>query len=576
MGAAALVVERDVAGHDRGAEHLAGLRHAGDGLAQRVGRPRPLGVAEVQAVRDRRGLGAAAGDVERGLGDRLGPAAARIERDARAVAVERDRDRALRGRQPHDAGVAAGPGDRARADDLVVLLVDPGLGADVGRGQQAQQECARVVDGRHVRGRDGLVGEARRALGVERVAGRVGERLGGHVADLLVLPAAAQAAVVGDLADGRARQLPACADGLDLGEARGLDDGGHALLRLRDHDLERLHPGLAQRHRVELDLEPDLAARGHLRERRREPRGAEILQRDDERGKLERALEQLLARERVADLHRGALVGAVLVEILRGQDARPADAVAARGGAEEHDQVADARGARAHQLVGAQEADAERVDERVVAVGGVEDRLTADVRDTHAVAVAADAAHDPVEQPPRAILLERPEPQRVEDRDRPRAHGEDVAQDPAHAGRGALVGLDRGGVVVALDLEGDREAVADVDHAGVLTGPLQHAAAVRRQAPELEARVLVTAMLRPQQRVDGQLEVVRGALEGLLDLRVLGVRQPEGTMERLVGRLCHASTGCYRTRPSYRPSPRSGVGRGGRTTGRHHGLANRR
>ena len=81
----------------------------------------------------------------------------------------------------------------------------------------------------------------------------------------------------------RAGQLVAGADGLHLGEPRGLDDGGHALLRLRDHDLERLHPGLAQRHGVELDLEPDLAARGHLGERRREAGGAEILQRDDER-----------------------------------------------------------------------------------------------------------------------------------------------------------------------------------------------------------------------------------------------------------------------------------------------------
>jgi hypothetical protein len=49
-------------------------------------------------------------------------------------------------------------------------------------------------------------------------------------------------------------------------------------------------------------------------------------------------------------------------------------------------------------------------------------------------------------------------------------------------------------------------------------------------------------MLRPEQREDGQLEVVRRSLERSLDLRVLGVRQPEGTMERLLGRLCHAFT----------------------------------
>jgi hypothetical protein len=88
----------------------------------------------------------------------------------------------------------------------------------------------------------------------------------------------------------------------------------------------------------------------------------------------------------------------------------------------------------------------------------------------------------------------------------------------------------------------DGEAVADVDHARILTRARQHAPSVHGQAPQLQARVLVAAMLRPQEREDGELEVVGRPLERLLDLRVLGVRQPEGTMERLLGRLCHASS----------------------------------
>ena len=65
-------------------------------------------------------------------------------------------------------------------------------------------------------------------------------------------------------------------------------------------------------------------------------------------------------------------------------------------------------------------------------------------------------------------MVGRAEAERVQRRDRPRAHGEDVAQDAADAGRRALVGLDEGRVVVALHLEDDGEAVADVDDAGVL------------------------------------------------------------------------------------------------------------
>ena len=104
--AGVLVVERDVARDDRRLEGLAGLGHAGDRLAQRVRRRRALGVAEVEAVRDRGGVGAAAGDVQHGLRDGLAAAAPRVERHARAVAVERHRDRAIGRREPHDGRVA--------------------------------------------------------------------------------------------------------------------------------------------------------------------------------------------------------------------------------------------------------------------------------------------------------------------------------------------------------------------------------------------------------------------------------------------------------------------------------------
>ena len=45
--------------------------------------------------------------------------------------------------------------------------------------------------------------------------------------------------------------------------------------------------------------------------------------------------------------------------------------------------------------------------------------------------------------------------------------------------------------------------------------------------------MLVTAVLRPEQREDGQLEVVRLTLEQLLDARVLPVREAELAVEWL-------------------------------------------
>ena len=133
----------------------------------------------------------------------------------------------------------------------------------------------------------------------------------------------------------------------------------------------------------------------------------------------------------------------------------------------------------------------------------------------------------------REVIVGGAEAQPVEQRDRSRAHRRDVAQDPADAGRGALERLHRGGVVVALDLEGDGEPVAEVEHAGVLAGALEHARALARQPPQQQGGVLVAAVLRPHQREDRELEVVRLALEQRDDTIVLAVREPELAVERL-------------------------------------------
>src|SRR3954470_18630853 len=86
-----------------------------------------------------------------------------------------------------------------------------------------------------------------------------------------------------------------------------------------------------------------------------------------------------------------------------------------------------------------------------------------------------------------------------------------------------------------LDLEGDRLALAEVDHARVLARPLQHALAGARQPLQQSRRMLVAAVLRPEQREDRQLEVVGVALEQLADARILGIGEAERLVQRLIG-----------------------------------------
>ncbi len=171
--------------------------------------------------------------------------------------------------------------------------------------------------------------------------------------------------------------------------------------------------------------------------------------------------------------------------------------------------------------------EAHRVDQAVVLVGLLEVDLAADVGHADRVAVVADPAHGAVEQVARADRVELAEAQRVEDRDRPRPDREDVAEDAADPGRRALEGLDRARVVVGLDLEGDRVAVADVDGAGVLARPHHHPLALGRQPPQQLARVLVGAVLGPEQAEHRQLDVVGLAAQLLDDQLELGVGQPQ-------------------------------------------------
>ena len=169
-------------------------------------------------------------------------------------------------------------------------------------------------------------------------------------------------------------------------------------------------------------------------------------------------------------------------------------------------------------------------------VARVEDELAADRRHADAVAVATDAAHDAVDEVPRPGVGRIAEPERVEHRDRPRAHREDVAQDAADAGRGALVRLDGARVVVRLDLERDREPVPDRDDAGVLARPGDDALAGGRQRPEQRLRALVRAVLAPHDAEHRQLEVVRvTATEPVADRVELLVGHAETAMERLHG-----------------------------------------
>ena len=196
--AAGLVVERDVPRDDGDPERVGRLRDPFDRLRELPADLGLLGVAEVEAVGEGERLAAGAGDVERGFHHGRPAGLDRVAAAERG-AVERDGD-AARAVDPQHRCVEAGTPHRARADEVVVLLEHPGLRLVVDR-----------VDGRRGRGALLLLDLVARAL--------VGEQSGRDRADHLARRERAQVAVVGHLADHRARQLPALADSAHVVDA---------------------------------------------------------------------------------------------------------------------------------------------------------------------------------------------------------------------------------------------------------------------------------------------------------------------------------------------------------------------
>ena len=185
------------------------------------------------------------------------------------------------------------------------------------------------------------------------------------------------------------------------------------------------------------------------------------------------------------------------------------------------------------QVLDPHRADAQGVDQRVARVGRVEDHLAADVGQARG---SCRSRRRPATTPgsTRAVSGASAGPKRSGSATAiGRAPIAMMSRTmPADARGRALVGLDVGRVVVRLDLERHRPAVADLDHAGVLADPGEHPLLHRvrgrlAEVAQVHLRRLVGAVLAPHHRVHRQLGVGGPAAEDLPDPQVLVVLEPE-------------------------------------------------
>ena len=301
---------------------------------------------------------------------------------------------------------------------------------------------------------------------------------------------------------------------------------------------------LALRHRVQLqpDAKPALVA--HLDRRTGQPRRPHVLNRDHSaRGhQLQTGLQQPLFGERIADLHGWPLFLDRIVKFGAGHG-RPANPVAPRFRAQIHHRHPHARGHRVKDLVAVSQPRRKGVDQTIAVVTAMKAHFAPDGRHAKRVAITADALDHALDQMRGLGVRHVAETQRVHRRNRPRPHGEHVAQDAADARRRALIRLDVTGVIVALHLEDHRLPVADIDNPGILARPADHLASGRGQSAQPFLRRFVRAMLIPHRRKDPQFGIGRDPPDDLQQSLILVRLQPvSGDQDRGDLGLGHAAS----------------------------------
>ncbi len=335
--------------------------------------------------------------------------------------------------------------------------------------------------------------------------GAVGEELRRRVDDRLPLAVLAgertDVVALRDLADDRAAEVEAVrylTDGVDVA---GRDLVTHALLGLREQNLEGVHVRLALVDGVEVDAGAEPALGDHLGGGAAEARSTEVAGREDEVAVDQRlaGLDEQLLGVGVADLDRRPVLGlGVLGEVLAGE-ARAAEAVPAGRVPDEHQLVPRLLRGGGDEAVLGEAAHAGDVHERVPLVALVELRRAGDRRDADGVPVVPDALHDAIEEVPGVLAVEAPEVQGVSERDGVRPHRQGVPDDAADPGRGAVVGVDVARVVVALHAERQQLVGSrDANDGGVVARPDDHVLALAVERGQQRARRAVRAVFAPE------------------------------------------------------------------------------
>ena len=231
----AFVVQADVAADHRDAQCPTGPRHATDALLQLIIDFGTLRIAEIQAIGERQGFRADAGEVARDLGHRQLAAPEGVQVALPAVPVDGDGDGGVRFLDAEDRRIAgAGADNRVGLHLVVVLLVHPRSAGDIGRSQQLPQGLPGVVGQGDLPEVEALPGQRIiRGLAGQAVARRVRQVFDGQGGDGLRTVLHLGELLFGYGSDGPAGDVPLLEHVADGGHVLRRSSQQHPLLRFR-------------------------------------------------------------------------------------------------------------------------------------------------------------------------------------------------------------------------------------------------------------------------------------------------------------------------------------------------------
>ncbi len=171
--------------------------------------------------------------------------------------------------------------------------------------------------------------------------------------------------------------------------------------------------------------------------------------------------------------------------------------------------VTDASGLTIKNFVVAKYAERKHVYQRIARVAFVQNALSAYRWHTEAIAIVRDAGNNALQDVAISLsgfrVIEFAEANGIENSNRARAHGEDVAQYTADAGCGSLERLDEAGVVVGFDFKCDRQPITYVYDASVFAGTLENMNAFSGQLLQVDSSALIRAVFAPHHTEYAQL-----------------------------------------------------------------------